>query len=1060
MKEKLFHDQGYIYFSPLEPTSKDDVTVRLQSVEKLNSAFVSVREKGSETDTEYPLFYDGKDKTGKFFLWKGVIPARDKPYRYCFKAVFGVSSIKYFDVYGESDEFKPDCGFYVIPDFSTPDWSKGIFWYSILPDAFYNGNVLNDKAGEFRDASKGVGDVHPYCSRYGGDMRGIIKKLDYVKDLDVDAVFINPIWSCKDSAGYGPDNFDMLDTAYGTDDELCELIDEVHKRDLKIMLDAVVVFSTQHSNLYNINSEWPRVGASKDENSEYCDYFYFKHWPDSYQNYFSSLDFDYSKDSAKDYIYRTSDSHLQRYLREPYKIDAWRFDSAELLWGQNMTPMEVGADIKKYLKPINPDMLYLSENYVDMDAGVWESCWNMHQLFNLREWMMQKYDINFFLKKTRMYSNARCRPVALSLYTHFDNHDVPRLYPQISEKARLLSGIICNMTYIGSPTLYYGDETGDKEIKVGHYHGFNWNSEKWDSDFYHLYKTLASVRRTCPVFKKGVVRVDFIDNDAELLSYGRFDENGVAVVVINPHSKQKQLELDVDCYELSDGDVLTDAISGNVYIVTGGKINAVVNAGGAVFVKDYPQDGLCYEKLKEENKLPQSLNADPFVPDCDWSYSFKINESFATSHCIYAGESAKDAVYLSATKQKNNILLEFGRIVAGNKVTLFEKSIEETETKLQIQRIGTRYSTAYKTADGWQIIGFNLPAAFGETHIGEVEKAVEGITDCGYGNINEGGKAVCTPFSICGFDGDWTPYTKTTGKLRQLPLSGDFNYINGGLIQKCDVGESILAYDRNFTNFRITAILKPETEKGDCGIFFGAEENGKNGYYYSTDGAVWTLSKNGETLFKGESYGLETIIERIGDKTVIYSGKYNVPVLCEAIENAEGFVGFSSNNTSYKLLNYFVTDIAPTVSQQNIFWGIKSNEAHYRGSGTLGIKGNASTDFRASVDLSIKESAGEGDAFAGILVSSEGCVPWNGGLFFALSNNGKAYIKNGSTVIAEAEVEEGHILQVNCNGGSYEMLVDGKIVASYENEKIFGGSPAIACVNADVTFRDYKILKM
>lgn len=1061
MKEKLFHDQGYIFFSPLEPTSKDEVIVRLQSADELVGAVVSVRDKDSEEDTEFPLFYDGKDKTGKFFLWKGIIPAKEVPYRYCFKAEYLDNNFKYFDVYGESDELRPDCGFYVIPNFSTPDWSKGIFWYSILPDAFYNGNVLNDKAGEFRDASKGVGDVHPFCSRYGGDIRGIIKKLDYVKELGVDAVFINPIWSCKDGAGYGPDNFDMLDTAYGTDDELCELIDEVHKRELKIMFDAVVVFSTQHSNLYNVNNEWPKVGASKDENSEYCDYFYFKHWPDSYQNYFSSLDFDYSKDSAKDYIYRNPDSHLQRYLKEPYCIDAWRFDSTELLWGQNMTYMKVSEDIKKYLKPINPDMLYLSENYVDMDAGVWESCWNMHQLFNLREWMMQKYDIKFFLEKTRMYSNARCRSVALSLYTHFDNHDVPRIYPQISEKARLISGIICYMTYLGSPTLFYGDETGDKDITVGHYYGFNWNSEKWDSDFYHLYKTLASVRQKCPVFKKGIVRVNFIDNDAELLSYGRFDENGVAVVVLNPHSEQKHMELDVDCYEVLDGDVLTDAISGRIYTVVDGKINAIINAGGAVLVKDYPQDGLCYEKLKEENKLPQSLNADQFVPDSDWSYSFRIDENFATTHCIYTGESVREAVYLSASKQENNIFLEFGRIVSGIKVPFFQKDIGECETKIQIQRIGTRYSAAYMIGDHWQILGFNLPAAFGETHIGVLEKAVSGITDCGYGNLFEGGKAICTPFSISNFNGDWTPYIKTTDILRQRPIRGEFDYVNGGLIQKSDVGESILAYDRSLVNFRITAILKPETENGDCGIFFGADENGKNGYYYSTNGAVWILAKNGEILFKGESYGLETIIERIGDKTVIYSGKNNIPVLCESLESATGFVGFSSNNTTYKILNYYVTDIAPTVSQQNIFWGIGGNEVHYRGSGTLGVKGNAFTTFKASVDLSIKESAGEGEAFAGILVSSEGCVPWNGGLFFAISNNGRAYIKNGSTVIAEAAIEgEGHTLQVNCTGGSYEMLVDSKIIAGYENEEMFGGSPAIACVNADVTFKEFKILEI
>lgn len=1058
MQEKLFHDQGYIYFSPLEPTSKDEVTVRLQSADDLNSAFVSVREKDSEVDTEYPLSYDGRDKTGKFYLWKGVIPAREKPYRYCFKAKFIDKSIKYFDVYGESDEFKPDCGFYVIPNFSTPDWSKGIFWYSILPDAFYNGNVLNDKAGEFRDAAKGAGDVHPYCSRYGGDLRGIIKKLDYVKDLNADAIFINPIWTCKDAGGYGPDNFDMLDTAYGTDAELCELIDEVHKRNLKIMLDAVVVFSTQHSNLYNINDEWPNIGASKDENSKYCNYFYFKHWPDSYQNYFSSLDFDYSRDEAKDYIYRNPDSHLQRYLKEPYNIDAWRFDSASLLWGQNMTPVDVAADIKKYLKPINPDMLFLSECYANMDEGVWETCWNMHQLFNLREWMMQKYDINFFLKKTRMYSNARCRPLALSLYTHFDNHDVPRLYPIISEKARLFSGIIWHMTYIGSPTLFYGDETGKEYITSGYYHSFNWNTEKWDTDFYHLYKTLSDLRHKYPLFKLGIVRVGFIDNDAELITYGRFDENGSAVIVLNPHSEQKHLEIEVDCYEISDGDVLTDVISGREYTVLNGKIIATVNAGGAVFIKNCAEGTLYFESLKKENILPQSINSDPFVPDCDWSYSFKIDcEKFTTSHCIYVGESKKDAVYLSARSVDDKIQLQLGRMVSNIKVPLFEKNIYKADITVQLQRIGTRYSAAYMDNMVWNEIGSNLPAAFGETHIGVIENA-DGITSLGIGNTEVGGKAVCTPFAIKGFEGNWSSLSKTTKIARQCVKSGEFDYINGGLIQK-SYGDSLLLYDRAFNSFRITAVIQAETDKGECGILFGAESDGGNGYRYSTDGKRWNLQRNGKVIANGESFGLEIIVEQIGGKTVIYSGKNTIPVFCESLEQNDGYVGFFSAGTAYKLLNYYVTDLAPTVSQQNIFWGINGNSVNYRGTGTLGVKGNSYAKFKASVQVSIKEPVGEGDAFAGILVSSEGYMPKKDGLFLSISSNGKAYLKQLDTVIAETAIEgTEHKLEISCENGDYELFVDGNKLTSYKDERIFGGSVSITCINADVTFDNFKII--
>ena len=1058
MNDKLFHDQGYIYFSPIEPTFKDDVTIRLQSAEELISASVIVREKGDEADIEFSLTFERIDNTGNFNLWKGVIPAREKAYHYSFKVVYSDGFVRYYGVYGESDEYKPECGFYVIPGFSTPDWSKGIFWYSIVPDAFYNGNVLNDKTGEFQDVTKKTGYTHPFCSRYGGDLRGIIKKLDYIQDLDVDAVFINPIWSCKDSAGYGPDNFDLLDTAYGSDEELCELIEKLHQRKIKFMMDAVVVFSTQQSNLYNLVDEWPKAGASKDEKSEYCNFFHFKHWPDSYQNYFASLVFDYSKDAARDYIYRKPDSFLQRYLRKPYCIDAWRFDSASLLWGQNMTPIDVAADIKKYLKPINEDMLYLSESYEGMDEGVWETCWNMHQLFNLREWMMGKYDIKFFLKKTQMYSNARCRPLALSLYTHFDNHDVPRLYPLVSEKSRLISGIICYMTYLGSPTLFYGDETGDHQINCGYYHGFDWNTDNWDSDFYHLYKTLSNIRHLYPVFKMGIVRVGFLDNDAEILSYGRFDENGAAIVVLNPHNEQKLLTLKVDIYEL----ILTDVISGMNYTVANGEINVLVDAGGAVMIKNCSDNIICYRKRKEDNLLPQGNNPDPFAPECDWSYSFKIESKiFKSSYCIYAGENNQNAVYLFVKRDSEKIHLQFGRIVGGIKVPFFEKKVIPDDLTVQFQKIGTRFSAAYKHQEKWQELGSNLPAAFDEMHIGVIGSVPIGIYSSGIGNIATGGKSVFTPFSIHGFNGDWTQYHKTTKVLRQCVKSGKFDYINGGLIQCSDQRRGLLIYERSLNNFRITASLKPESEKGYCGIFFGADNNGDGGYYYNTDGQMWSLTTNGECLRKGKSYGIETTIERIGKKTVIYSGKDSIPVLCEPLDKSEGFVGFYSIKTPFRLLNYYVTDLAPSIFNQNIFWNIEGDKVQYKGSGALGIKGNAYTSFKASVKISLNKLNENNEAFAGILLSTEGDLPQNDGLFFNISSDGFVYLKHGAIVLKKSQIQgKEHDLEVCGHDGHYEMLIDRQKIADYQDDVMIGCTPSIACVNADVCFKNFEILML
>lgn len=1047
----LFHDQGYKYFYPLEPKSTDTVTVRLQADRKLKSAFLLLKEKGSEQIEEIELKYEKQDVIERFSLYTCEIPPKTVPYRYCFKAETKDGTVKYLNVFGESEELNIKSGFYVIPDFTTPDWSKGIFWYSVLPHAFRNGNLLNDKTGEIEAVPFGGGACHPYCSRYGGDVEGVKEKLDYIKDIGADAVYMNPLWTCKDAAGYGPDNFDMLDPAYCNDKELSKFVRSAHEKDLKVMLDAVVVFSTTSSNLCNREDEWIQKGALVDQNSKFCDYFHFKKWPDEYQNYFASLLFDFNKDVVKDYLYRNEDSHLQRYLKPPYNIDAWRFDSSDLLWGEGLNAVKIAADMKPYLKKINPDMLFLGENYGNMDEGVWETCWNMHHLFNLREWILKKYDMKFFLWKMRMSLNERSRPLALSMYTHFDTHDVPRLYPQVDEKERLLSGIICQMTYLGSPTLYYGDETGDKNLNIGYYHNFNWNTDSWDTDFYKYYKLLATLRHKNNVFKKGIVRVGLMDNERELLSYGRFDQNGTVVTVVNPNKEIKGLEIPVDIYDISDGAILTDVISGREYKVENGFITADILGGGAVFVLDLVAD---FPKLSEIT-YPEYLNSDGIkTPERDWSYRIELSKKSGDFELV-VGDNEKNGVYLSCT----NKALNFGRIVSDKKIPFFTEDANTDNITFQIERIGTRYRAFYSVeGDKWQLLGENLFASFNAPRLfidGNAEK------QC-FGNVDFGGNDLFAPVSYKGFDGGWDKLNDSRDllKLKVVDSPDNYIYVNGGIERAAD-GFGTLVYHKPLKEFKINASLLP-LDDGECGILFGVDSNAQGGYKLSLNkNGEYSLSYNDDSIMNGtvplDEFGADFIIEAFADSLAIYQN--NKVIFSYFGVDLSGYVGYFGGK--YKLLNFMACDLSEGVTTQNVFWNIKGNKAAFNGTGLLSVKGKAYSDFTASVKIKITENA-EKVGNAGILLAaSESLLPRFDGLFFAISSDGNLVIKSKGTIYYNAPIKnktDEYLLTVECKNGEYNCAINGEYLFSFGFKEKSGGAVSLCTETANASFEDFKII--
>ena len=588
---EVFHDQGDIFMEPLEPSSSEAVTLRIRTsrFNVTNAQIQYTTDRGQSWQT-VEMTYEKRDKTGYFDYWTGQIPPQSAPYYYRF--VCGnddPGNVVYVTQSGSSiveDSFSKS--FYVMPDFKTPDWSKGALWYSVMPDAFYNGDTTNDRLGAGVDRELSWGALSPELDhRYGGDLKGITQKIaDYIQaNIQADALYMNPIWKTNQQAGYGGLDYNQIEGALGNEQDLIDLIACAHDNGMKVMLDAVLNYVDKNGNWMNESKLFPLEGAAQSIDSLFARYFRFYKWPDIYRIDWNNPGLDFANKETQEMAYTTPESFLTRYLAAPYNADGWRFDVGFEIWGTDRTAAEILKEIRPYIKSVNPEALFLSENgYGEMMTDyTLDARWNFDLMHTIRSWIngltMQDGLANALSENTAELP----RPVALSSHIYYENHDFLRLYGNTQPNKHMVeAGQLLIMTYLGSPCVYYGSETG---LLSSHaFSSFDWDESAWDYDFLQRQRALGALRKEYSAVRTGVIKHIKVDNTQEIFSYGRWDQKGTVVTVLNQKNATQQVELDVRQCSVADGDVLTDYLTGKQYTVHEGKITVSVMPGGTVLV--------------------------------------------------------------------------------------------------------------------------------------------------------------------------------------------------------------------------------------------------------------------------------------------------------------------------------------------------------------------------------------------------------------------------------------------------------------------------------------------
>ena len=440
-REALFCDGTGSYVFPPEPAPGQKIVLQFRTAAgDAENVLLLVNGCGYEMER--------KNTSGKFDYYAITWRLEKEMFRYSFQ-IFGKDEVLHYNQCGVSEEENEAYAFEIMPGFYTPDWAKGAVMYQIFTDRFYNGDPENDvvdreyiyigepctqvKDWEKYPASMGVREF------YGGDLQGIMDKLDYLQDLGIEVIYLNPLFVSPSNHKYDIQDYDYIDPHFGkivedggeilpqgsrdnisatkfqkrvTDKKNLEasnqlfikLVEEIHSRGMRVILDGVF----NHCGSFNKWMDRERIyerqegyesGAYISADSPYRDFFqFFKNqdwdWPynPNYDGWWGhdtlpKLNYEGSK-KLEEYIINIG----RKWVSPPYNVDGWRLDVAADLGHTPDYNHKFWKKFRRAVKEANPDALILAEHYGDPQAWLrgdeWDSVMNYDAFMEPVTWVL------------------------------------------------------------------------------------------------------------------------------------------------------------------------------------------------------------------------------------------------------------------------------------------------------------------------------------------------------------------------------------------------------------------------------------------------------------------------------------------------------------------------------------------------------------------------------------------------------------------------------------------------------------------------------------------------
>ncbi len=371
--------------------------------------------------------------------------------------------------------------------FETVDWMRNAVFYQIFIDRFRRGDL--DKEDSYINLK--WGDIPNPKSFAGGDLKGIGEKLDYLKSLGITAIYLTPLFQSISNHKYDTIDYKKVDSQFGSNDVLKELIEEIHNKGMKIVLDAVF----NHCSMYM--KEFQDV-MEKGRASKYFHWFLI----DGDKPHLEAMN--YQCFASCNYMPKlnTSNPEVQQFLLDitafwtrEFKIDGWRLDVSD----------EVSHDFwrvfRKEVKSINESCVIIGENWHDAYPYLMGD-----QYDSIMNYSFTKAALDFFargalnskemaerLNSLLMRNKEQVNRMMLNL---LDSHDTHRFFTEVNkDKDKVLAALAIEMVYLGAPCIYYGTEIAlEGGYDPDSRRCFNWNEEQWDKGFMEKIREMISLR--------------------------------------------------------------------------------------------------------------------------------------------------------------------------------------------------------------------------------------------------------------------------------------------------------------------------------------------------------------------------------------------------------------------------------------------------------------------------------------------------------------------------------------------------------------------------------------
>ena len=408
--------------------------------------------------------------------------------------------------------------------FDTPNWANGAIVYQIFPERFARKNLNTDGNWYLTPMSR--------TEMLGGNLRGIIDALDYLEELGIEVIYLTPIFKSSSNHKYNTDDYMEIDPTFGTEDDLKELVEKAHNKNIKIILDGVFNHSGYEFAPFKDLME-------NQENSKYKDWYYPFSFPLKWKwgekpNYWT---FGYAGPMPK---LNTSNPEVREYIFGVIRkwmalgIDGWRLDVAD----------EVSHDFwkafRKVVKSINKDALIIGEVWYESSPWLLGDEYDtvMNYLFfdNVKKLLVTKeYKVSDFDYENNFLRGRMHTKVQPLLWNLIDSHDTPRFLTQADNNEEILKlAFALQMTLPGMPMIYYGDEVGmqggkDPDCR----RGMLWDENKQNGEIFDYYKKWIKIHKKYSSLKNGEFKTIYVNDDANVYIFKRFNENEELYIAFN-----------------------------------------------------------------------------------------------------------------------------------------------------------------------------------------------------------------------------------------------------------------------------------------------------------------------------------------------------------------------------------------------------------------------------------------------------------------------------------------------------------------------------------------------